>query len=127
MTTLKQVKQGEKVPKSIKVDGKIVRRHHVTEHRKLGRVVLDWAFDFDGVSEQDLMVLASRAVLIGARPTFKETTVEDAEKWKERTFSVAEYLQHNREKVTTEQKARKALEGLTEEQRKALFEEFLKA
>lgn len=122
-TTLKQVKQGENIPREVRVSGESVIRKHVTEHRKLGKVFLTWTFNFEGVSKEDILVLASRAVLIGARPTFKETSIEDAEGWKDRTFSVADYLKHNREKVTTEEKARRALGALTPEQRAALLRE----
>lgn len=124
-STLVRVLDGEKVAKILRVDGNKVYRKHVTEHRKLGRVVLEWTFDFEGVTQEELMVLASRSVLIGSRPTFKETSIEEAEKWKVHTIFVREYLESNREKVAPEEKVRRAMDKLTPAARKALLDELL--
>jgi len=89
---LVRVKQGEKVPRSVTVEGTKVIRKHVTEHGRLGDVLLTWSFDFERVSHEDIMELASRAVLIGARPKFKKSSVVEAATWDNRVFSVADYL-----------------------------------
>lgn len=117
------VKQGEQVPKFVKVDGLVVTRQHVTEHGKLGNVLVKWSFDFTDVSPTDLMVLASRSVLIGVRPKFKKTSNGEAEAWNNRTIKVKEYLEGAREVLSTEEKARRVISTMSADQKAKLIAE----
>jgi predicted Ser/Thr protein kinase len=120
---MKTVLKGEEVKKYVRIDGDIVTRHHVTEHKILDHVELTWVFDFKGVPHSQIIELASRAVLIGSRPRFKKTSVKDAESWDDKTFNVLDFLARERAKLTPRERAARALAACTPETRRELAEE----
>ena len=123
---LKKVMQGETVKKYVRVHDKVVERQHVTEHGKLGNVLLKWSFDFDGVSDDAILELASRAVLIGSRPKFKKTSPQEAEEYAEKRISVALFLERERAKLSPQEKAARSLAELPTDQAIKMLEELIK-
>ena len=123
---LKKVMQGETVKKYVRVNDKVVERQHVTEHGKLGNVLLKWSFDFDGVSNDAILELASRAVLIGSRPKFKKTSPQEAEQYAEKTISVALFLERERAKLSPQEKAARIMSELPTEEAIKMLEEYIK-
>ena len=119
---MKIVKQGEKAARAVKIEGDTVTRTHVTLNKPTkADYELTWAFDFSDVSRDELMTIASRAIVIALRPEFKEAPASELGAWDNRTFSVREYLDSERSKVDDSEKARRLLAKLTPEQREALL------
>lgn len=84
-------------------------------------------FDFDGIGVPQLYRLACRQLVIQLQATFRKASVaeqNEAAKW-ERTFSVKEMLDSQRTPVSDVVKADRALEKLTEDEKKALFERYM--
>ena len=119
---MKIVKQGEKAARTCAISGDVVTRTHVTLNKPTkAEYQLTWAFDFSGVSKEELMTIASRAIVIALRPEFKVEPAANLEVWDNRTFSVREYLDSERSKVDDVEKARRLLGKLTPEQREAIL------
>lgn len=119
---MKVIKQGEKAERSVSVSGDIVRRVHVTLNKPTkAEYQLDWSFDFSGVSKEELMPIASRAILIAMRPEFKAATGSELPSWEVRTFSVREYLDSERAKVDDAEKVKRILGKMSKEQRDAIL------
>ena len=119
---MKIVKQGEKADRSVSIKGDLVTRQHVTLNKPTkSEYALTWAFDFSGVTREELLTVASRAIVIALRPEFKVASASEIEAWDNRTFSVREYLDSERAKVDDVEKARRILGKLTPEQREAIL------
>ena len=119
---MKIVKQGEKAERSVSVSGDIVRRVHVTLNKPTkAEYQLDWSFDFSGVSKEELMTIASRAILIAMRPEFKAATGSELSGWEVKTFSVRGYLDSERAKVDDAEKVKRILGKMSKEQRDAIL------
>lgn len=90
---VKYVLDGETVNRktTVSLEGNTVTKHHVTEH-KTGKVECDWTFDFSNVTQEELLELASRDLVIKMRPKFKAIKSSDIPEWKEKTFNVREFL-----------------------------------
>jgi hypothetical protein len=115
---MKIVKQGEKADRSVSIAGEVVTRQHVTLNKATkSEYALTWSFDFSGVSQNELMTIASRAIVIALRPEFKVASASELETWDNRIFSVREYLDSERSKVDDVEKARRLLGKLSQEQR----------
>src|SRR3972149_5396048 len=123
---MKIVKQGEKAVKSTAIAGNVVTKQHVTlNHNTKADYQLTWKFDFEGISREELLLVASRALVIALRPEFKAASAAELESWDNRTFSVRGYLDSERAKIDDMEKARRAMRKLTSEQREKLeAEEF---
>lgn len=113
---MKVVKQGETVSRSTRVEGEVVVKHHVTQHQTLGDVEVTWKFDFTDVTHEQLLELASRDLVIKARPQFKKLKAEEAEKWDGKVFSVKEMLESQRATVDNLTKATRAVEKMSPEE-----------
>ena len=119
---MKIVKQGEKADRSVSIKGDLVTRQHVTLNKATkSEYSLTWSFDFSGVSKEELMTVASRAIVIALRPEFKVASASELEAWDNRTFSVREYLDSERSKVDDVEKARRILSKLSPEQRETIL------
>jgi hypothetical protein len=119
---MKIVKQGEKADRSVSIKGDLVTRQHVTLNKPTkSEYALTWAFDFSDVTREELLTVASRAIVIALRPEFKAASASELESWDNRTFSVREYLDSERAKVDDVEKARRILGKLTPEQREAIL------
>jgi len=119
---MKIVKQGEKSVKSTVIAGDVVTKQHVTlNHNTKADYQLTWKFDFEDISRGELLLVASRALVIALRPEFKAASAAELESWDNRTFSVREYLDSERAKVDDIEKARRILGKLTPEQREAIL------
>ena len=115
---MKIVKQGEKADRSVSIKGDLVTRQHVTLNKSTkSEYALTWAFDFEGVTREELLTVASRAIVIALRPEFKVASASEIEAWDNRTFSVREYLDSERAKVDDVEKARRLLSKMTPEQK----------
>lgn len=122
---MRNVIKGETVSRYTNVDGDTVHKHHVTMNKaSASEYEMDWAFDFSGVTREELMVLASRDLVIKARPVFKSLPADALDEWDDRVFSVREILDtENRTTLSPDEKARRAVSKLTDEQKAALIAE----
>lgn len=116
----------------VNVETKVVKRIHETQTEKAGIVECEWDFDFTGVSESDLMELASRSVLISRRGTFKK--LEKAKIHEEMNeqgrhimvVDVAKYISENgRKPVDKVAVAKKAIGGMSNEEKQALLAQLM--
>lgn len=116
------VKQGEKSVKSTEIAGDVVTKQHVTlNHNTKADYQLTWRFNFEDVTREELLLVASRALVIALRPEFKQAATADLESWDNRTFLVREYLDSERAKVDDSEKARRLLSKLSPEQRASIL------
>lgn len=119
---MKIVKQGEKAARSVTVNGDMVERVHVTLNKPTkAEYQLTWSFNFEDVTREELLIIASRALVIAYRPDFKTTKANDLQAWDNRTFNVREYLDSERAKVDDLEKVRRLMAKLTPEQKKAIL------
>src|SRR5688572_26464295 len=111
---MRQVKDGEKRQIGMKLAGDMVTVDHVTLNKPSKRKFqLTWAFDFSGVSVDDLKRLATRGLVIDQRPKFKgEKDDKKLASWDNKTFSVKGLLAKERKRLTMEQKVEKAIGDL---------------
>jgi len=119
--TIPYTKEGESYERTVSVSGDIVTRKHVTKH-KTGEVYLTWHFDFSGCTKDQILELASRAVVIGERPRFKVCPQAHIPEWDNKTFDVAAFCARERSKKSPLEKIQDALGMLSEEEKKALLE-----
>lgn len=122
------VKQGEKRVVGTKIVGSdTVEVKHVTMNKPSNtHYAMKWSFDFSNVSREDLMKLATRALVIDQRPKFKdEKDSKKLETWDNRTFSVAKILAKERARVSAEEKATRAVTALPESEQIALLKQLL--
>ena len=116
------VKQGEKSVKSTEIAGDVVTKRHVTlNHSTKADYQLTWLFDFEDVTREELLLVASRALVIALRPEFKQAVAADLGSWDHRTFFVREYLDSERAKVADSAKARRLFSKLSPEQRASIL------
>jgi len=123
------VKVGETVARTTTVDAKAktVTKIHVTQHGEGASKThhrLTWVFDFSGCTSEQLLEVASRTVVIGARPTFKKCPRVNVPTWNNKTFDVAAMLQSERGLRDPVDTARNEMNRLTPEQLTALIAEY---
>lgn len=111
---------------TVDADAKTVRRVHVTKHgdgSNAAHYGLTWTFDFSGVSQEQLMELASRSVLISYRPTFQKVPANEVDQWADLRISVADFLTRGRAPVDPKARIRSDLSKLSAEERAAILAE----
>ena len=65
---MKHIKSGEAEPRTMSVRDEVVNVHHVTLNKPTdSNYALDWAFDFEDVSHNELLKLATRTMVIQVR------------------------------------------------------------
>src|SRR3990172_6123754 len=107
---MKIVKQGEKAVKSTAIAGNVVTKQHVTlNHNTKADYQLTWKFDFEGISREELLLVASRALVIALRPEFKAASAAELESWDNRTFSVRGFHESGGVKIDDAEKHRRIL------------------
>jgi hypothetical protein len=118
----------EKATVGTTIEGDTATVHHATVHPKLApaesktRIQLTWHFDFADVSREELMEIASRSLVITMRAPFKTLDAPTPEDWNDKTFDVREWLDTERRKPADKvANAKKAFEGLTEDQKTDLL------
>lgn len=124
---MKTVLQGEKRSVGMKVDGNKVAVKHVTLNKPTdSHYELNWTFDFEKVSREDLIRLATRGLVIDQRPKFKaEKDAKKLEAWDNKTFSVADLLAKERVRLSPVEKASKAVASLGADEQIALLQALL--
>lgn len=123
-----QVKKGEEVKRWTTVDTEksVVTKHHVTQHGEGDSKTfhqLTWKFDFSNVTQEQLLELASRDLVIKKRTGFRGIPVKEIPQWDGITFDVAEFMKKERSKLSPMERAKKAVGNLSEEDRQALLKE----
>lgn len=93
---MKIVKIGESTPRTTTVINDVVTVNHVTKHNTLGQCAMAWHFDFAHIDRETLMRVATRALVIDARPVFKKCPQSTADDWNDREFNVGEMLTRQR-------------------------------
>ena len=131
----KGVKLGEITTNDAKVAGETLKRVRdwdvktrvmstisATKQNKNGRAwVCEWNFDFAGVSEEQLVELATRSLIIEQQRVFRASSAPDKDRIA--TIDVLEMLEKERGPVDKVQRARGALRKLSKEEILALLAE----
>ena len=115
------IKQKHSRTTKVNLDENTVVKTHVTQHGDGDKVAktyhkMQWTFDFKDVTHEELLEVASRELVIGARPKFKKCPINEVKSWEQKTFSVRKILDAERTSLSPEEKAVRALQGLTPEQ-----------
>lgn len=86
------------------------------------RYNLEQMLDFEGVSQAELLEIASKPLRIDIQAEWRGAKDRmDAEVWQGRTWKVRDMLDGSRKKATKAQKASNAVSKLTKAERDALF------
>ena len=119
------VKVGESVArtKHIDTEAKTVQLGNVSNNKTTGQnYKVDWTFDFSNCSEEEILDLAGRSAVIAYRKHFKEVTEAEIELFESRIIDVHdEVVAKERVKKSPVAQVKNLLEGLSDEQRKALL------
>jgi len=118
------LKQGEAESRTVVTTNSVVTLHHVTEHKALGQVVMDWGFDFEGVAPSKIMELAARSLVIDQRNTWKKLDAKEAssEEQTSQVFHVSDLLNKQRRGKSVAEKLADLTKGMSKEQVTALLE-----
>ncbi len=119
--TMKKVLKGEKVTRTTTVDNDVVSTFHVTQHGTIGNVATTWHFNFDGIDRDELLILATRSLLIDARRDFKTLPENVAEQWDGQSFLVSDMLTKTRKTATPTKAAQNAWAKMSPEDREAFL------
>lgn len=128
---IKTLTRDESAERSTTTEGKIV---HVTRTVKPKsdsevRYVVEWNIDFDGVTNQELLQLAARGVVIDIQRLFRAASDKERESFGKRNFSVRELLDTTRERKTADPatRAKNAVAKLSDEEKAALIADLQKS
>lgn len=116
----------------VKIVDDVVSMQHSTTHPVLApaksgeRIQFQWHFDFENVSRSELMELASRSLVITMRAPFKNLEKPEPADWNDARFKIREWIDEQKRKPQDKvAKARKALESLSDEEKKAILASLL--
>jgi len=125
---MKKVMKDEKVSRTISVADDVATIHHVTDHKQHGQLAITWRFDFHDVSRDELIKIATRALVIDARPKFKSYKGDldtIAKEWDNKTFNVKELLTTGKRKLSPGERLQRFLDALPPEEREKALEKYL--
>lgn len=109
--------------RTVDVDTLNVNVKHVTAH-KSGDYYLTWNFDFTDVTQEQLLDLATRSLVIDARPQFKNCPENEIDSWDDKTFKVADMLVKQRRGKSDAQKAADLFAKLSPEEQAAIMAQY---
>jgi len=92
-----------------------------TKHHKFGIVKSRWVFDFEGVTDKQMMDLACKHLVI--RMQAKLRAGENIEGWETGTFNVANMLVKREARKPTVETTIKSANLLTDDERRQLIDE----
>ncbi len=119
---MRQVKKGESVPRTAKVEGNRVFFQHLTLHKPSGvHYLLRTGFDFTGVPEEAIKRLAGETLLIRWRTAFKNAEKID-DSADNQLESVAKMLSGRKPRMTKAERADKLVQEMTSAERIALLQ-----
>lgn len=119
---MKQVKKGESISRTAKVDGNKVWFTHLTLHKPTGaHYALRTGFNFEGVSEEAIKRLAGETLLIRWRTAFKNAErIDDSAD--NQLVSVVKMLSGRKPRMTKAERAERLFEDMTGAERIALLQ-----
>jgi len=110
---MKQVLKGTTVTRDETIDGRVVTKDVSTLNAASDANYLDtWTFDYTNVSEDELLVLATRSLVIEAQGKFRRAKSDKLSKFDRLSVNVREYLDNKRKKSTPEQRKAKAIDAV---------------
>lgn len=119
------VKQGETARRETTVDGDTVVCHHVTLNKPTdSHYQLCWKFDFKDVTNEQLLELATKHLVIQMRPQFKNDK-EPGDKWDGKNFSVSAYLAKEGRRKSQLEKAAVATAKLSDDEKEFLMQQLM--
>lgn len=125
MNTYKTIKcvKGETYnrTRTVNPDTNVVVNKQVTKHDKEGNLYLTWSFDFTDITREQLMDIATRALVIDARPAFKKCDIADIDSWDNKMFIVKDMITKTRSKKSDADKIKDLLKGKTPEEIAAIL------
>ena len=128
VTRMKKVAKGTRVDRDETVEGRVLTKSVVTQHGgRDGPYYLDtWTFDFSKVTTNELLVLATRSLVIEVQGRFRRAKAEDLKGFDGYKCSVREYLDKKRRGKSAEERKKEAMDiakKLSREELLALLEE----
>lgn len=123
-TKLKEILKGEPSQRStIVVDDVVTTKHTVKpDEQSQSRYELTWSYNFDGVTHEELLVLAERPMRIRKQAAWRKAADRmDGDKWDNITVSVRDMLDNARQAADPVAKAARAGEKMDAKQRAALI------
>lgn len=127
MSEWKIVKKGETVSKATRVVGSVVEADRTTKVPGIGEVAHSWTLDFDAVSQEDVLKLAARTVIITLQARLrKQGKAAKPEDWDGKAFDVQkEIVEVERRSKPADQKILEQWEHLTDEARERLLQQLM--
>lgn len=123
---MRKLTQDEASNKVSSVEGKVFTVQHTVkpDNDSPAKFELLWRFDFEGVTDEEVLLLAGKALTINKQRDWRVAKNQmDEEVWHDVTFRVRDMLDGARRKADPIAKARKLLDGMTAEQALALLRE----
>lgn len=119
---LKQVKKGEAISRTAKVEGLKVWFQHLTLHKPSGvHYALKTGFNFDGVPQDAILRLAGETLLIRWRTAFKSAEKID-DSADNQLNSVVKMLTGRKPRMTKTERAERLFEDMSSAERIALLQ-----
>jgi len=122
-----EVKKDEQVPRTRTIDteAKKVTLYNVSKNDKTGKnYKVNWTFDFSGVSDEQLLELASRSAVIAYRKHFRGVAEDSIPEYANQNIDVvSDILTHERKGLSAGDKAKKLFEKMNEEEKQAVLKE----
>lgn len=118
---MKQVKKGESVSRTARVEGQKVFFQHLTLHKPTGaHYLLRTGFDFAGVPQDAILRLAGETLLIRWRTAFKNAEKID-DSADNQVQLVTKMLQGRKPRMTKQERAEKLFEDMSSAEKLALL------
>ena len=107
---MRQVARGTKVTREESVNGNVVTKDVVTLNKATDATYADtWELDFSDVERKDLLILATRSLVIELQSAFRGCKAAKVDDWDELSLNVAEHLANKRKKLTPEERQKRAI------------------
>lgn len=110
---MKIVPRGTTVARDEQIAGRQVTKEVVTLNKAEKTTYQDtWKLNFEGVSDEELIRLATRSLVIELQQKFRDSKAADVKKWDSLSLSVREHLDGKRKRLTSEEKKSRAMEAV---------------
>lgn len=120
-----EVQPGEQVSRSRNIDvaAETVRLYNVSKNDKTGKnYKVNWTFDFSGVTDEQMLELASRSAVIAYRKHFRNVPEDRIPEYAERTIDVLEdVLTQERRGLSASEKAARLVAKMTDAEKAELL------
>ncbi len=123
---MKKILKGETANKSIVINGKVATATNTAKGDKEDAVRYEmvWSFDFSKATQEQIMQLATRSLVIMQQAAWRADDTKNRtkdEKWHNVTFDVANIMANRRKAASPVEKAGTAINKLSDKEKAALI------